>query len=548
MYGFTDTNAGTGNVSLPSEALRINGQYIEEQITGYRTLTVSGREALSPELSTFEAGARDGSVFKSRRFPARMITVKYQLIAASNAAFRDAYNKLGRILNVEDAELVFKDETDKFFIGTPSKIGEVEPGKNVVIGDFEILCADPLKYSVIEYEAEPEIGEESVLINYNGTYKSFPTLESEFYKESEINSAGASSGLTGKGDCGYVAFFDDNENIIQIGDPDEADAANVGEKSQTLIHQEFTSVNGWGTAAQGLWTVKNNGSIFPDNSTQTGSVGIKPGSFASDGSANSYYLSAASYGTGPSLWHGPSITRLIPADSGGETGAGNFLVSYKHKMCIGSAIDCVNQYGDFQVQISDANGKVIAGARVGKWESGKSGGVIFYADGKNIGSVGIDLSHWNSLTGRDESSIPTSFIRKTGSEVVFNMIGIRRSFVVPSLENAVATRVTVRFGAYSDKPALSYNGLFWLKCVKDNCNTYVDIPNKFSANDVIRADCKNGEIYLNGVSFPDLGALGNDWEGFFLKPGLNQIGFSCSDWVPAAYAPKFKVKYREAFL
>lgn len=74
------------------------------------------------------------------------------------------------------------------------------------------------------------------------------------------------------------------------------------------------------------------------------------------------------------------------------------------------------------------------------------------------------------------------------------------------------------------------------------------MPNKFSANDVVEANCRNGEIYLNGVLTPSLGALGNDWEGFYLKPGFNQIGFSYSDWVTADYAPSFKVKYREVFL
>ncbi|MEI3516035.1 MAG: hypothetical protein V8R50_01485 [Clostridia bacterium] len=45
------------------------------------------------------------------------------------------------------------------------------------------------------------------------------------------------------------------------------------------------------------------------------------------------------------------------------------------------------------------------------------------------------------------------------------------------------------------------------------------------------ADCNQGEIYLNGVRSPQLGALGNDWEGFVLagiKPdrcGVFVLGF-----------------------
>ena len=62
------------------------------------------------------------------------------------------------------------------------------------------------------------------------------------------------------------------------------------------------------------------------------------------------------------------------------------------------------------------------------------------------------------------------------------------------------------------------------------------------------ADCNQGEIYLNDVRSPQLGALGNDWEGFVLRPGLNQIGVAYSSWVIDEYAPVLKVRYREAFL
>ena len=47
MYNFIDVNEVSEGVVLPSEALQINGEFIENLIPGYRTLNVSGREALS---------------------------------------------------------------------------------------------------------------------------------------------------------------------------------------------------------------------------------------------------------------------------------------------------------------------------------------------------------------------------------------------------------------------------------------------------------------------------------------------------------------------
>ena len=104
------------------------------------------------------------------------------------------------------------------------------------------------------------------------------------------------------------------------------------------------------------------------------------------------------------------------------------------------------------------------------------------------------------------------------------------------------------FDQYSTIAPLSYNGIYWAKFVKNNCDTWKNIPNKFSANDVLEADCNSGEIYLNGVISPQLGTLGNDWEEFCLKPGLNQIGIAYSNWVTDEHAPQFKVRYREAYL
>ena len=257
MYNFIDTTEVSEVATLPSEALQINGQYIENLIQGYRTLSVTGREALSAELDYFETGVRDGSKLKSKRYPARIITVAYQLIADSNEAFREAYNQLGRILNVEDAELIFNDETDKFYIGTPEAIGEVPAGRNAVTGEFEILCLDPFKYSVVEYEALGSIADKSVLIDYNGTYKAFPILESDFYNEAEDGEN--ETALTGNGDCGFVAFFDDKEHIVQLGNPEEVDGEKA-EASQTLMNQTFLTDTAWGTTAKKLWAV-NSGAV-----------------------------------------------------------------------------------------------------------------------------------------------------------------------------------------------------------------------------------------------------------------------------------------------
>ena len=695
MYKFRDINENITLVSLPSEAMQINGTYLETEIEGYRTLYVKGREALSPQLDTYEIGTRDGEIRKSKKYPARTIIVGYQLIAEDSESFREAYNKLGSILNVNDAELIFNDEEDKYFIGTPTLIDDVDAGMNAITGEIEITCLDPLKYSVVEYEAVPLIDDpRSILIDYNGTYKSFPVLEADFYKEEDIDSDGDKNALTGNGDCGYVAFFNENEKIIQLGNPDEEDGVNTYEKSQTLFNQTFESTSSWNSQAEKLWKL-NSGKTVSHDIVQEGAVGMNIASYAvsanpkttsatvlrskrtpngtpkfyytvtlrasgrtanavtvtatisaslgtdknyfgrnlglkgalycggawrnitiknkssywkgrsahtvsmsfavtglSEGTSaltgikfkvsrtdslleniagilpeticsnlpistyaadvpETYYLGASNYGESTGKYHGPSITKILPADAAGDVGATDFTFTYKQKMCIGSGKNDTVQIGGFQalaVSGSGDNRKIAAGIRIIKNKAGKSASLIFYVNDKQAENVDIDLSYANKYFGAGNNAAKTTSIIKSGENVTFTIGDIKKTFNDSSISDMKVTQVTILFEQYSTVNALSYNGIYWIKFIKNNCNTWKNIPNKFSANDILEADCKEGEIYLNDIRTPQLGALGNDWEEFYLTPGLNQIGIGYSNWVTDEYAPEFKVRYREAFL
>ena len=685
MYNFRDTinTEASDGILLPSEALKLNNEYIENLIPGYRTLSVSGREAISPEIETFSTGIRDGSEMKYKRYPERIITVKYQLITDSPEAFRAAYTKLAYILDAEEAELIFNDEPDKYFIGTPCAIGEVEPGHNSVVGEFEILCVDPFKYSVIEYEAEPDLNESSILIDYGGTYKAFPTLRAEFYNEEDVAADGETAGtLTGSGDCGFVAFFTEDAKIVQIGDPDEADSETVTEKSEALFNQTFKETTAWGSTAQNLWS-KNSGSVLPSSVQQVGSYGMKVASYGTATTANdtsgtllkatstansptfnytvtakatdrtsttvkvtatitaalgrdssyfgkgyglqvslyiggawhtktikstdvrwegktghtvnitatvsgllnsttaltgikfkatrtdslgtagtlketacenlaisaygtneaeTYFLTASSYGTASGKWHGPSITKALSGD-----GALNFTMSWKQRLSLDKN-NSTAQLGAFQVQLTGAGGTHIAGVRILKSKAGKNADLLFYVNGSQVYKGSADLSYNNQYFGNKGYDVSVSTIVKSGKKITFNVAGVKKTFTNATVAEVRTTKITYTIEQYSSKTPLSYNGFFWLRFVRDAATSQRDIPNKFTTGDVVEADCSEGEIYLNGVRSPELGALGNDWEHFYLTPGLNQIGISFSDWVKAGYEPNFKVRYREVFL
>lgn len=701
IYEFRDVIAASEGVILPSEALQINGEYIEDLISGYRTLNVRGREAWSPDVVTYAVGDSDGAKIQSRRIPERIITVTYQLAAASNEEFREAFNKLGGILNVKDAMLIFNDEQDKYFIGTPCTVGEVEPGRNAVVGEFEILCADPFKYSVVEYSADANEDENIVALHYGGTYPARPILQAHFHNEEDVEDGETEKTLTGGGDSGYIAFFTEDEAIVQLGDPEEVDGETVGTKSQTLVNQTFTKENSYGSAVKKQWAantvtgiqaftaagsmamkvssydkevpankpvegrllsatskvgnpdfiyrlnykfydrtassvkmtvtlttmladsanyfgkkyilegrfmypeapnstvvkyfnVKANGEYWDglhsytrsftvtlsgltsasakktfsfmvartDDDKENGSGNLSyvdgtatiPAYYAPYNDANGYYLAANDYGSGSS-WHGATITRTIPADAIGEVGAKNFQLTYAQQMHIGTSNvegegkNDTNKYGLFIAWLTDASGKAIAAVGIKKEKKGtKNADVYFYVNGKNVHKGSVDLSKDNKYFGGTEKAAKTSTIEKSGSKVTFNVAGINKQFSDPDIANAAVTKISFCFGQYGTKAKLNYNGLYWVRFDKHNCNTWREVPNKFRVNDTVTADCNSAEIRLNGLLRPELGALGNDWEQFTLKPGLNQIGFSYSDFVEEDCKPDVSIRYREVFL
>ena len=659
-YKFIDINEVSGDTILPSEALMINGEFIENLISGYRTLSVEGREALSPELTTYETGVRDGSALKSRRYPARTITVKYQLITNSNEEFRSAYNQLAAILDVQNAELIFNDEQDKFFIGTPSAMGPVEPGRNAVIGEIDFFCADPFKYSVAEYEADPSTSDgSSILVDYGGTYKAFPTFEAKF-----------------DADCGFAAFFNENENIIQLGDPEEKDTETYPPSQQILIDY-FNDEDPWNDEKEANWLL-NSGHGLPANYAQVGSVGMMPGSYYAAVASNTsgtllkrtsqndtkdkpimyysltaktsertehtvkvtiaitaaleknsnyfgrgfglkgsvyiggewrdvtikkttdywkgssghtvnltvtledleaddtkitgikfkatrtdsvggktgvlddttcnelkistytprtpetYYLGATSYGAGNG-YHGPSITRTLPIDAAGDVGARKFSFSAYPNFAPDENAEGKNQIGEMRIVLSDNNGNEIVGIRLAKNTVGRDIYIHTYIKGveKNVSKI-------------NASKVSYVSIIKTQKTVKVTVSGFGKEFNATSIATYSVNKVTISMAQYASKPALTYNGIYNVRLTKQNCDTWEDIPNKFANGDELEVDCGTGTIKLNRAATPELGALGNDWENFYLTPGLNQIGFAWSDWCLGK--PTIRMRYREVFL
>lgn len=554
MYGFIDTNEAPGAAALPAEALQLNGVYIENVISGYRTLSVQGREALSGVVSTDTVGLRPGSLFLSRKYPERVITVRYQLICSTPELFRAAYNQLASILDIEEGVLIFADEPDKYYVGIPAALGEVEPGRNAIISTIQFICPDPFKYSTTEYNAQV-LEDGSLYCNYHGTFPSHPVLSAQFLQEGDVTDEGEASTITGNGDCGYVAFFDSDEHILQFGDPDEADGTTYP-ATQTLLASSLNKSNSWTNTVQSIWPVNSSAGVVTDGSAKAGTAGMVPQSL---GTTSNYYVGATSYGSG-SGWHGPCISAAIPADRSGSVGADNWEFQYAMKFANFNSANGRKALGEISCYLSDANGYKIAGVRVRKTKAGENGEIIFIVNNTVVDKFSVYIGAHNQYFGNNMDAhyktiggkkvlIPavrankTVKITKNGTKLTISAGGITRTY---TRTLNTLRRITFHFKAYGTQPTMAYAGIYSWKFCKMYCETYRDNPNKFTASDLLEIDTSRGEILLNGDPAPGLGAIGNQWEEFVLLPGENQVGWSCSDW--CATPPAVEMKYREVFL
>lgn len=516
MYSFRDTTATQASDSVkPSEALKINGVYIEDAVPGYRTLNVTGREAMTPEIDTFDTGIRDGSGIKYKRYPARIITVRYQIKAGSNEAFRDAFNKFAKALDVENAELIFNDEPDKYFTGTPSTIREVDAGKNAVVGEFEITCADPFKYSVEEYTAAPD-ADGVIAINYGGTVKAFPTLTAS------MNS-----------DNGLVAFINDKEKVLQFGDAEETDGYEYTRNETLTTSSDYKT---WSNDAK--WTNDTGANPGGTNRNTAGTL-YTP-------TVNGHTVLALSNpGTStPKYWNGAQKSISI-VDSNGTAGSTG-IIAYMNSWFQTGAM---GQTGMQEIAFVDDNDALICAQTIYKTDAVGNYAQVKFTVGNEV------VKRFTFVPSDDPAQNPFiyntghSYMEKIGQNFKFHFNGSYYTYKYPQFKDTKVARVILYIGQSENRSGSKYVTRNYFRRVSIEIvgvDKWNDIPNKFPQYSSIEADCKNGKVYLDGIETPSLGALGNNWEEFFLVPGINQIKCLNSSWVTTA--PTFGMKYREAFL
>ena len=507
MYDFIDTGEVGSENSLPSEALQIDGEYIENLIDGYRTLYVSGRELLESEITDREIDRISGSEYLESRNTTRNITVGYQLLCKTTREFRDKFNKLSSILSKEQVKLIFADEPDKYFIGTKSSVGDVEPGRMNVKGEFTFYCCDPCKYSSAEkqFPGVQQDGYQTITIQNNGTEWADVDYE-----------------ITHKHENGFIGLVS-QYGTIQLGKVEETDLEDY-EASEILVNDKFSpSTSGW---------VLNNATTVHvvSEHKQTGNLAITNGT-------GGYALRVTNYGAGEQ-WHGPSWTKQVPMDSNGHTGAKNCTLSWHHYFTTST----FNNRGVIQFLMTDRNKRNVAAMTFFKNELGNNKGYAeFFVNGINRGKIEFDCSWDNPRTGQKAGR---SSISKFGERFEFNVNGEVKPFTVPEMKDIEVTEISIFIGVWGSGEGIGENHVYSIEFTSHSVDAQRDVPNRFQAGSVVQINGESTKVYVDGVASAGHEVTGTSYPK--VPPGTTEVQFYYSDFSDPP--PTIRAKIREVYL
>lgn len=499
---------------LPSCAFKVNGQWLEDLVTGYHTLNAKGWELIEKDLTLRDNDATDGSILTRSRYPQREIEIEYVLKGENFAQMRSRFLQLMRRLNTEQAQIIFNGEPDKYVIGTFVADTSTDHYTTGNTGTFKIICPDPCKYSVEEFSVPADNGAWS--LDYDGTYVAHPTFEITFPKTTD-----SSGDNTETSQCGYVGLANQTGAVLQFGDEEEKDYGDITIPATNPFNKAF-DVAGAVTSM-----------TLNDTQTWGSNYALAQNSAMSVNTADKYAY-CSNYGSG-SGYHGASLSTIL----NDATSSKNFDFTWKQKF-VGNK----SQFGCMSVMLfKNTNGtrQLIAGINFQKTTKDAKTNVLF--------KCGSNSKSWTGSKRVKCSKVGTTSITKEGQTVTFKTCGKTLTMQLESAD-IIVNEIAFYFGKNGSKTALGTNALYEASLTRFAYATYGDVENMFMPGDVLTIDTKDASVFLDSgdstTPANNIGAIGNDWEQFVLHAGHNDIGIEYSDWTTAT--PEAVMKYRKVYL
>ncbi|MFS0997713.1 distal tail protein Dit [Enterococcus gallinarum] len=393
-----------------------------------------------------------------------------------------------------------------------------------------LALGSAVSYSKPQYNLGSELADYSepnkemsnyLAVTNPGTYKTWPILRA-----------------TMNGENGLVGVVNQNEGILQFGNPEEIDMVS-GVRTEKVISIQM----------------RNNGDDFELNSSKAkphypyfrqnpDTPNIIGGTI--DWQVNPEGATPVFPTDNVNVWIGPLMYKEIPKNSSNQT-TGNF--------------EWVNRFnfkptkiggGRIQFTLQNNNGPVISLVVRDGTPSTEQLIVEFNCFNTTLKTVTLDRKKWNG------SFWEMSISRTSGTEITFKF-SMWHSFSGDTV-NASAVEVFnineptlneigidamniwfMKFGSY--QPVLmdwTDTKFYWT-----NETVISNIPNLFDDGDILEIDTKNRRVSINGVENLKLHALGNTWERFAVEPGTTTFLPVASTW---ANMFDFEVELKGAYI
>jgi predicted phage tail component-like protein len=500
MYAFKDiTDHTVESTQKLSEALSIDGKYVEDNVEGYRTLSVSGRESLEYDATADDRPVGiDGMEYYGKRQKSRTLKIKFELQASSADIFMARYRALKNFCKGPDRLLRFADEPNAHYTGTLLTIDEPDEGSINVVSEMSFYCPDPYLVSDITETVSAALNADGKLvatINNDSSGNIYPVYKIVHSKEN-----------------GYIGIVHAG-GAFEMGNREEADKTAYA-RSETLVptFEAYTGTNPQNTA-------------LPLNGSLT------------QGSDGWYALNNVGSGAG---WHGGCYRAKLPADSSGVIGAKNFYMWWESKFMTG----LMGQTGFQQVLLSDENDAFIGGFGIIKPDNvGNTANVIFWVPGYNeYKNIAFTPSVYdeNAFNGRGAEDI-----LKEGSRLRFYYYGGYHSIDVPAIADKKVTYIYLIIGALGTLTNLiTVNRIGRISVVKNNVEKWKDVPNRYPAGSIVTVDTGTDAITVNGLPRNDELITGSNF--YALPPGKTDVEFYTSSW--CTEKPTVTVEYKKRWL
>lgn len=231
--------ANTNEKPLSSVAMNFNGMYFEEEIEGYETINVSGREMISCDMNYQRREHGDGAIRYGKTKPPRYIGVQYKITANTAQELQEKFNQLRRLLHTEDVVPIhFRDEPGVTYYGEYESTDDVPENQLTFFSRFTLFCPDPDKRrNTVTTDGEVEID-----TFYTTIPKRILVTVSETTNRVQVTNGEQTISLTGEFNAGTEIEINPKEQDVHVNGVERWDVIDLHSDFENFVIQNGQTV------------------------------------------------------------------------------------------------------------------------------------------------------------------------------------------------------------------------------------------------------------------------------------------------------------------